>query len=302
MNGPAVQAIYATGTVEAEVMMPIATRWTARLVELNVDEGDDVKKTEVLARLESEDLQNSLAAARAKENLAKSEYERASSLHEKGATSQQTFDRTRWDWEAAKAATAEAMAQSSYMSLVAPSDGRIIRRDGEVGQLIPANQPVFWLSVSSPLRITAEVDEEDISQVKVDQRVLIRADAFPGKVFNGKVQRITPKGDPISRSYRVRISLSEETPLQIGMTAETNIIVSERENALLVPASAVTNGAVWVVNNNKLEKRQVTIGASGLEQVEILSGINGDDQIVMNPAADFIEGKSVRTSLISPKN
>ena len=279
-------------------MLPIAARWTARLIELNVDEGVEVKKAQVLARLESDDLQSSLAVARAKETLAKSQFERESALLEKQATSRQAYDKAKWDWEAAKAATAEAKAQSSFMNLVAPSDGLVIRRDGEVGQLITANQPVFWLSASEPLRITAEVDEEDIALVKVDQAALIRADAFPGKVYKGRVKSITPKGDPIARSYRVRIQLDQETPLQIGMTAETNIIVRERQDVLLVPASAVRSGEIWLVNNSHLEKRSVTVGAVGTEQIEIVSGVAQQDLIVVNPSVNLEVGAEVRTKLV----
>src|SRR5690606_24661917 len=149
------------------------------------------------------------------------------------------MQKTRSEWEAARAASEKAAAAVSFMKLIAPEAGRIIRRDGESGQLIPANQPVFWLSCCAPLRVSAEVDEEDIARVQPGQKVLIRADAFPGKTYEGKVQSITPKGDPVTRTYRVRIALVEETPLLIGMTAETNIILRENEHALLIPASAL---------------------------------------------------------------
>src|SRR6185437_1967818 len=146
------------------------------------------------------------------------------------------------------------------LKLVAPADGRIIRRDGEIGQLIAANQTVFWLSCA-PVRVSAEVDEEDIARVKPGQPVLLRADAFPGRIFDGTVESITPKGDPIARSYRVRISLAAGTPLMIGMTAETNIILRRDEHALLLPAGTVTQDMVWVVDNDRLVRRKVTVGA-----------------------------------------
>lgn len=90
------------------------------------------------------------------------------------------------------------------------------------------------------LRVSAEVDEEDIVLVRVGQKVLIRSDAFPNQIFYGRVKSITPKGDPIARSYRVRINFSENNPLLIGMTAETNIIVHEKKNALLLPVSSIS--------------------------------------------------------------
>ena len=133
------------------------------------------------------------------------------------------------DWEKAKALRERAEAEAHYLDLVAPAAGTIIRRDGEIGQIIAADKPLLWMSCCAPLRVSAEVDEEDIAQVRPGQEVLIRADAFPGQIFHGTVQAITPKGDPVARTYRVRVSLPKDTPLMIGMTAETNIVLRKAE-------------------------------------------------------------------------
>jgi multidrug efflux pump subunit AcrA (membrane-fusion protein) len=131
------------------------------------------------------------------------------------------------------------------MALTTPSDGLIIRRDGEIGQFIPAGQAVFYLSCCAPLRVSAEVDEEDIARVQVGQKVVLRADALPGVILDGKVSEITPKGDPVARSYRVRVKLADPSQLKVGMTVDANLIVAERPDALLVPATAVQDNAVW---------------------------------------------------------
>ena len=297
-RGLAVLAVYATGTVESPVMLPIAPRIAARLKELHVDEGANVKKDQLLARLEDEVLRQTILELQANEAFLKQEFERKQTLLKQSVISKTEHDRARTEWAAAEAAVARAAAESDFMKLLAPADGRIIRRDGEVGELIPANQPVFWLSCSTSLRITAEVDEEDIALLQPGQKVLIRADAFPDQTYEGSVQNITPKGDPVSRSYRVRIGFNEETPLMIGMTAETNIIIRETPEALLLPSGAVTQGNVWLVVEDKLVRRKVTIGAKGLEQTEILGGIEADDVIVLKPEAGLEEGLKVRPRLV----
>lgn len=294
VRGPAVQAVYATGTVEATVMMPIAPRVAARLVELSADEGSEVTKGQTLARLEDDDLKGGLKQLEAQETLARTEFERNETLLGQSAISQSEYDRAKSAWESARAAVARARAELGFMRLQAPAEGRIIRRDGEVGQLIAANQPVFWLSCCAPLRISAEVDEEDIALVRPGQKVLIRADAFPGEVFEGRVQAITPKGDPIARSYRVRIEFSEKTPLLIGMTAENNIVARETKDALLVPSTAVSEGRVWVVENGRLARRKVGVGARGPEQTEIESGVAEGDLVVVRPDASLKEGAPAR--------
>jgi len=292
--GPAAQAVYATGTVEPVVMLPIAPRIGARIVQLEVDEGAVVKSGDVLARLESDDVRNNVAELSAQEEFARRDYLRDEDLVKGGVISRQTYDKAKSAWMAARAAVAAARAQIGYMTLTAPTDGRIVRRDGEVGQFLPVNQPLFWLSCLSPLRISADVDEEDISLVKIGQKVLIRADAFPGQTFAGRVQAITPKGDPIARSYRVRITLSGNTPLQIGMTAETNIVTYEKSRALLVPASVLNHGSIWVVRGGRLARQAVTTGILGKSDVEITRGLSVNDAVVVvEPDPSLAEGAAV---------
>lgn len=293
-RGPAVQAVYATGTVEPTVMIPIASRVAARLVELNTDEGSTVAKGQVLARLEDDDLRRAVDAAEAEERYARAEYDRLAALLQQQVVTRSAYDRARSDWEKARATAARATAEAKFLQLIAPADGLVIRRDGEIGQLIGANQAVFWLSCCAPLRISAEVDEEDIAQVRPGQEALIRSDAFPGQTFRGKVQAVTPKGDPVARSYRVRVSLSPEAPLLIGMTTETNIVLRQSENALLLPASAVQGDAVWLVDDGHLARRKVTIGAKGASEVEIRDGITANEWVVAAPAPGLRAGQPVR--------
>jgi len=294
-RGHATQAVYATGRVEPSVMIPIAARTASRLVELNTDEGSKVIKGQVLARLENDDLQRAIDAAAAEERYAKAELERQSLLVERQVATRSAYDRAKADWEKAKAARERALSESGYLELLAPADGTVIRRDGEIGQMIVANQTVFWLSCCAPLRISAEVDEEDIAQVRPGQPVLIRSDAFLGKIFNGQVQAVTPKGDPVARTYRVRIALPSDTPLMIGMTAETNIVLHDTERGLLVPTSAVRQDTVWRVEDGRLWPRHVEIGAKGASEIEILSGIGDGDWIVSAPSPDLKAGQSVRS-------
>lgn len=296
-RGPIVQAVYASGTVEPSVMIPIAPRQGARLMTLAVDEGYNVKKGALLAQLEDTDILKNLEGLKSAAEVSEKEYSRRLELFKGKATSAQELDRAKAERDAALAAMQQAEAQLSYLKLVAPEDGIVIRRDGEVGEMISAGQPVFWISCCAPLRISAEVDEEDISLVSPGQAVAISADAFPGKVFHGKVQSITPKGDPVARSYRVRISIEGETPLMIGMTAETNIITRESTDALLAPAGALVDGKVWVLEGGKLKLAAVTTGSKTSEAVEITAGLNEQDTVIMNPDASLKEGASPSYSM-----
>lgn len=297
LRGPAVEAIYATGTVEPSVMVPVSPRSPARLMQLFADEGMRVTKDQVLAQMEDADLQNVVEEAQANLALAEKEYNRRSALAKRDAAPKDVVDQALGTLDAARAKFAQAQANLSYMKLLSPEDGLVIRRDGEVGELITANQPVFYLSCCKGLRISAEVDEEDIAQVTTDQKVLISADAFPGKVFEGKVDSITPKGDPVARSYRVRINLPTDTLLMIGMTAESNIVLREEKNALLLPASALHEGKVRVLRDGKLQQQAVKTGAVTPKLIEILEGVTDADIVMQDISKEIGDDETPTTDL-----
>ena len=135
--------------------------------------------------------------------------------------------------------------------------------------------------------------------MKAGNKVLIKADAFPDRVFNGQVSDVTPKGDPVARSYRVRIALPLDTELKIGMTAETNIVTKESPNALLVPATAIVGDSVWVVRDGRLVRLPVQTGIKGRDLVEIISGLGSDEAVAVNPPDGLEQSEKVRTQLVA---
>lgn len=295
-RGPAVEAVYATGVVEPGLEIRIAPRAGGHLVELLVDEGAEVRKGQLLARLEDTDLDAAAAELAAHAAYARSQYERNVKLRASALVSADALEKSRTDLDAADAALRRAREQLGYMRLVAPSAGQITRRDGEVGEYIAVNQVIFHMAGPAPLRITADVDEEDLPRVQPGLPVLIRTDAFPDRVFDGRVEQITPRGDSVARSFRVRIALEGDPPLHIGMTTETNIVLAQRDDALLVPSSAVVDGAVWTIDGGRAARLPVETGVVGTRQTEIRSGLAGDERLIVAPPADIAPGDRFRTA------
>lgn len=296
--GPAITAVYASGTVEASVMLPVAPRVGGRLMQLRSDEHNRVRKGQVLAQLENVDVNSNIAQLQATAAFAKTDLARYTRLRQENAVALQAYDRALAASKTADAAVLQARALAGYMTLRAPDDCDVIQRDGEVGQFIAANTPIFWLSCHPHLRISALVDEEDMPMVKAGQPVLIRADAFAGRIFRAQVTEITPKGDAVGRSYRVRIELPADTPLQIGMTTESNIIIRKNDRALLVPAQAIADGEVWKMVDGRAMRVSVTTGAKSNDWTEIRSGISPGDTLLRDGNAK--PGKTPRTRLVKP--
>jgi len=302
VRGPAVQAVYATGTVEPSIEVRIAPRVGGRLIELRADEGDRVEAGAVLARLEDRDQRANVEQLQARLVQARQQYNRVTTLAKQGWVTRAALDEAQANYDAARALLEQAQEQLHFMWLRAPTDGTIIRREGEVGDFIPINETVFYMATAnSPVRISAEVDEEDVPLVRVGQKVLVRADAFPENVFDGTVNEITPRGDPVARSYRVRVVLPDDTPLRFGMTAEINVITARRENALLVPASALDGNRLWVVEDGRLSRREVKTGVRGAARVEILEGIAPDALVVVTTDDKLRDGRKVRVRQVSPE-
>jgi RND family efflux transporter MFP subunit len=294
VRGPAVEAVYGPGTVEPIVMLPIGPKVAGRLAKLLADEGDRVRQGQALAELDNRELAAAVDEWESRVRYSEAQYARASELFKKRITTEAALDQARNELETAKAALDRAKRQLGEMTLAAPADGLIVKRDGEIGQLMQADDTIFWMSCCEELRVTAEIDEEDIHSVKPGQRVLIRADAFPDQVFEGTVSEITPKGDPVARSFRVRVRLPAGTPLMIGMTADCNIILAERPDALLIPGSALVGDKVWRVEDGVRRPREVATGVSGERMVEIKSGLGESDQVVVMPTSRMSDGRAAR--------
>ena len=296
--GHAITAVYGSGTVEAAVMMPVAPRVGARIVALDSDEGAYVKSGQRLAQLENKDMASNIAQLVAQARFAAQDFKRDAALLKDGAIARQTYDRAKAAWDSARAAVAQAQAQTGFMALVSPGNCYVIQRDGEIGQYIAANTPVFWISCNGELRVSAQIDEEDVPLVRPGQKVLIRADAFPKKVFEGRVTSVTPKGDPIGRSYRVRIALPPGCPLRIGMTTESNIISRDDPSALLLPETALANGVIWRVVNGRAVETPVVTGAKNGDWIEILRGLAEKD-VVIARAADVPASRRLTDTSLS---
>jgi len=295
-RGEAIDAVFATGAVEPVVQLPVAPRLGGRLLALAVDEGQAVKKGQLLARLETAEADAQLAELAARERQAQLALDRAEALVRQQFVAASEADRARAERDAVRAQVARVQAQRGYALLLAPEAGTVLRRDGEVGQFVPAGQAVFTLGDATRLRVSAEVDEEDIARVQPGQPVVLRAAALGETVFDGTVDAITPRGDPVARSYRVRIALPQPPAgLRVGMTVDANVILARRAQALLLPSSAVVNNAVWVVEQGRARPRPVTLGAVGKGRVEVTGGLAPAPAVIAAPAG-LVDGQRVKAA------
>lgn len=295
-RGMAVEAVYATGTVEPRRYARVGSKISGRITDVVRYESDRVEAGDILAVIDVTESYSQLQEAEARLELADAELDRAQRLRRSGNVSEATLDQARSAQSAAAAALRGAKARLDDHFIIAPIKGEVMRSEYKikVGDMVQPGQAIFMVGDPAELQIDAEVDEEDILKVSPGQEALIRADAFPGEVLEGEVARITPYGDPVGRTYRVYISLPADTPLISGMTTEINIVVRRDENALLVPMSAISGNAVWTVHDGKAARVAVELGAVGAEKAEILSGIEESTTVILQPPAGLKDGDRLR--------
>lgn len=293
-RGLAVEAVYATGTVEPVVWSRIGPVTTGRIAEILVAEGDAVRQGQVLARLDDREARARVAELEARAAYWREEVGRARTLADKGIKAKEAEQKALSEYRQVVAAIDAARQRRADLQVNAPTDGIVLRRDGELGEVVKSEDALFWIGEPKPLRVTADVDEEDIARVRPGQRVLIKADAFPDAGLEGQVDHITPKGDPVNKTFRVRVALPADTPLLIGMTAEINIITAEKPNALLVPSTALVDGHLFTVEDGVARQRKVRIGIRGRDRTEVLDGVAEGEVVVASPPAGLKAGDKIR--------
>jgi membrane fusion protein, multidrug efflux system len=294
-RGEAAEIVYATGVVEPRSWARVAPLVRERIVWLCDCEGEAVEAEDALARLDDREAQAVLAELRARQALTARDLERLRALQDRGFGTRQELDRAESEEARIEALIAAQETRLEAYVLRAPMAGIVLRQDGEVGEIADQGAVLFRVGQPRPLRIVAEVNEEDIPRVRPGQRTLLRADAFADRALEAAVESVTPMGDPAARTWRVRFALPEDTPLMVGMSVEVNVVTALRPEALLVPAAALAQDvAVWVVQDGRAERRAVETGIRGTAMVEVRAGLEEGEAVVVPASAGLVEGGRVR--------
>ena len=293
-TGPATELVYATGYVEAQQPVSIASRLTAPVAKVLVAEGERVQAGQALVVLVDDEQRGLLAQSAAQLRSAQQVEGRTLALFKDGWVTRAARDKAVADADAARAARSIAAARLDQLVVRATSAGVVTKRDVEPGDLATPARVLFQLGDPASIRITATVDERDIARIKLGAPAVMASDAWPGRNISAHVSQITPNGDPNARAFRVRLLPDAGGDLPLGLTLEVNIVARRDAAAVLVPAAAVIGSKVWVMQDGKARARVVRIGVSGKDTVQILSGIAAGERVVVSPSADIAEGRKLR--------
>src|SRR5229473_3506073 len=299
-RGAAAEIVYATGSVEPETWSRSTPLVRGRIIERCRCEGKTVKAGDILARLDDKEALATLNDLRALEEFQNREFDRQAQLLARGVATSQAYQRAESDLARIQAQIAAQAQRLEYYKLVAPMDGTVLKEDGEVGDMVDPGTILYRIGLEKPLWVVADVNEEDKPRVHVGQKALLRTDAFAGQVLTGFVKQITPAGDPVSKTFRVRVGLPDDTPLRVGMSVEANIVSREKLDVVLVPANAVIDNSLLTIDTDHARLRKVEIGIGGPGFVEIVKGAR-EGEFVASPATTNIKsGSRIRPLLTEP--
>lgn len=292
------------GDVRAREQSPLSFRVGGNVLERRVDVGDHVNVGDVLALLDSGDLQAQARAAQAQLVAAEAELGRAradqarfAQLAQDQLVSRSTIDAQNAAATAAQAQVSAARAdmtvarnQAGYTQLRAPADGVIAARSVEAGEVVGAGQTVFTLASDGAREVAFAVPEGAIGSIRPGQPVMIELWSQPGQRWPGRIREISPAADPASRTYAARVTVdAPEGALELGQSARVllpGVPGGNGKPVLSVPLSAlqqVDGGvAVFVVDpaTSELRSQPVEIGRYGQARVPVKSGLDADDWVV----------------------
>lgn len=290
-RGSVADVVYATGFVEPRRPVDVSSRVTAPVTAVLADEGDRINRGQALVTLDAEDQRHTIAQLAADRVKTEQDEARAVALFKNGWIAKSARDGAVAAAQSARAAEASARAKLDQYTIRSGVSGVVLRRDVEPGDLATAAKTLFQVGDPRQLRVTATVDERDIPLVRKGSMALMSTEAFPGRVLRGAVYEITPAGNPDQRAFRVRIQ--PDSPLPVGLTLEVNIMVSQRDHALLVPPASIRNNAVWIVEGDHLRRSPVQSGIRGSDRTEIRSGLSERACVVSDPPDNLKAGERV---------
>jgi RND family efflux transporter MFP subunit len=288
--------IEATGQTTALFQTTLASRIQGAIQEIRVREGSVVLEDEVLVVLDSRDLRANLARAQANLDNKRVYLTRIEDLSGRGSAAKQDVDDARRAFKVAEAERQAAAAHLTYTSIKAPFAGTITEKMADVGDMALPGRPLLKMEDSGQLRLEAIIAESDMQAVRQGDETQVLIDALGPHPLRGVIAQILPAGDPRTHTFLVKVTLPRTPGLKTGMFGRL-LLHKGTSETLVVPRSAVVERGqltgVFVVEPDRIARlRWVKIGRSFEEAVEVLSGLNAGERVMID-AAKGVDGVSV---------
>jgi membrane fusion protein, multidrug efflux system len=292
------EEVEALGTLAADESVVIAPEIAGRVVSLGFKEGERVAKDQPLVMLDTAILDAELKQAQADLSLARDTYDRNRSLVQRGAGTQVALEQATAQLASQEARLQLAQAKLAFATIKAPFSGVVGLRSVGIGDFVSIGKPLITLTNIDPIKVDFRVPEIYLTQLKVGQPIQLKVDAVPDRPFTGKIFAIDPVVDVNGRAVKLRATIpNTDLVLKPGLFARVTIMVDKRENALVIPETAVVpdglTKTVFIVENGKAKRLPVELGKRLTGKVEVVKGLKAGMQIVTAGQMRLREGSTV---------
>jgi RND family efflux transporter MFP subunit len=309
------ERLVLTGTLRPRAQVQVVAEVPARLLRVLRDEGARVAAGEVLAVLDETDYalahqraKAALAVAEANRAHAQTERERAESLLKTGGITDKDNLAAQVGLQVAEASLAQSRAEAAIAAqqqartqVRAPFAGRVARRHADPGAQLGAGAPIFTVVDDAVLEFRAAVPSADYAKVRVGAAVEVAVDALAGQAVRGRVARVTPLVEERTRSFAAVVEVPWSEGLVGGMFARATVRVGEVADALVVPPAALvrdgadpTRADVFLLEGNVARRRSVGVGVEGADAVQVTSGLQAGQRVVLDPPVTLSDGAPVQ--------
>lgn len=291
-------AISAVGSLLAGESASIHAEIAGQVQKILFEEGQPVKKGDILVQMDTSLIETELQKARAALDVANANFTRDDKLKKSGFVANQQWDTSRAEQQSAQAAVANAEILLQKATIKAPFDGIAGLRSFSPGDYAAAGQELSTIVSIAPLKLEFTAPEKDYASVKAGQKISFSVDSYPGENFTGEIYAVDPRINPENRNFTARATIpNDDGRLRPGMYARITIETATRSNVLMVPEEAVipsgNDSYVFVAQGGKAAKRKITLGERQAGEVEAVTGLKAGEKVITAGVMKLQDGGAI---------
>ena len=295
---PFAHYISLQGKIDSDNNIMLGSKASGTITKVNVKEGDKVSKGQVLAEIDAKILQANLVELKNSLNLANTLYERQKNLWEQNIGTEVQYLQAKNNKESLEQKLASLREQIELTKIVAPFSGTVDAVMIKKGEVAAPGMPAIRIINPSDYTLQAELSENYINSIQESNKVLIELPSG-GKKFTSRIKSLSSVIDPVNRTFTVEVAIPDSLNdyVKANMIAFLHIQDYQNENAVVIPINAVNFSGnspfVFVAENNVAKKQTISTGKTFNNNIEVLSGLNAGDQLIVAGHKNITEGEAV---------
>jgi len=300
-NSDYLSVVHTTGKLSSKSESKLSFKTGGILQRILVDEGQSVKKGQLLAELNPEEIYAQVLQAELVHKKSERDFRRAENLYRDSVATLEQYENANTALDVAKANERIARFNLKYSAIHAPADGTILKRIGETNEIIAPGHPVFlFASTQNEWIVRANLTDRDVIRVQMLDSARIFFDAYDKEVFMGMVSEIGTAADPYTGTYEVEVQLLRKPEkLVSGFIARMDIYPGDKKSAIIIPYGAVVDGAgltgyVYVIKDNRPQRRKILIESFTDRGILVRRGLDEGEEIVIEGTEYIVEDGPVR--------